>query len=64
MSPVLAPLYRLHGRLALRGIMRGDGRPSFALRSVRLILDFAEMGQVYGWRGVVDVVRDRLGVSP
>lgn len=56
-------LYRLHGHLVSRWFLRngGDGAPSLPLRAVRLAIDFGEMGQMFGWRGVVDVVRDRLG---
>ena len=43
MKSALRPLYALHGKLALRGILRGDGRPSLALRSVRFVLDVCEM---------------------
>lgn len=61
---LLAPVYRLHGKIASREVVEyhrgGQLGPGRTLRAVRLVMDLAEMGSMYGARGVADVARDRI----
>ena len=63
MRPGYGIVCRVHGYLATYNVLHGHTRPSLALRAVRFVSDLYEMGECYGWSGIVDVFRDRLGMT-
>jgi len=63
----VSALYRflclLHGSLAEAHVLGGEKEPGMRLRAVRLATDLVEMHEAFGWPGVVEVVRERLGLE-